>query len=155
MGRSYAVQFENVAVTTARDLFEIVPADDKPVRLLGIFLSQSSDVGDSEEEMLRIQVIRGHSTAGSGGTSVTPAPLDPTDAAAGFTAKTNNTTIASAGSPVVLHSESLNIRSGLGMWWIPEAAPRANQTQTTIVVRLLAAPADSVTMNGTLYIEEV
>jgi len=121
----------------------------------GSFLSQSSDVGDSEEEMLRIQVIRGHSTAGSGGTSVTPVPLDPSDAAAGFTAKTNNTTIASAGSPVVLHSESLNIRSGMGMWWIPEAAPRANQNQTTIVVRLLADPADSVTMNGTLYVEEV
>ncbi len=67
MGRVYSVNFENVAVTALQDLFEISPADDKPVRILGLFLSQSTELGDAAEEMLRIQVIRGHNTGGSGG----------------------------------------------------------------------------------------
>jgi len=32
--------------------------------------------------------------------------------------------------------------------------PKVSQANTTIVVRLLAAPADSVTMGGTIYVEE-
>jgi hypothetical protein len=155
MGRVYSVQFENVEITAAQDFFEVSPADDKPVKLLGLFLSQSTEVGDSAEEMLRIQVIRGHSTSGSGGSAGTAVPVDPNSAAAGFASEVNNTTIASAGTGVVLHSEAFNIRSGLAMWWTPETCPVANQANTTIVVRLMANPADSVTMGGTLYVEEI
>lgn len=154
MGRTYTVQFENVAVTAAQDFFEITPADDKPVKIVGLFLSQSSDVADAAEEMLRVSIIRGHATSGSGGSAPTPAVLDPVDTAAGFTAEVNNTTIASAGTGVTLHSESFNIRTGYANWWPPEVCPRASQANTTIVVRLLAAPADSLSMSGTLYLEE-
>ena len=155
MGRVYSVNFENVAVTKAQDFFEISPTDDKPVRLLGLFLSQSTETGDAAEEMMRVQVIRGHSTGGSGGSSQTPVPIDPADTAAGFAAEVNNTTIASAGTGLILHSEAFNVRSGLAMFWTPETAPKANQGNTTIVVRLMANPADSVTMCGTLYVEEL
>jgi hypothetical protein len=155
MSRTYSVNFENVAVTAAQDFFELTPSDDHPIKVLGLFLSQSTDVGDSEEEMLRIQIIRGHSTSGSGGSAQTPVPLDPSDTAAGFAAEVNNTTIASAGTGLILHSDTFNIRSGLQIFWTPETCPIANQGNTTIVVRLLAAPADSVTMGGTLYVEEL
>ena len=155
MGRVYTVQFENVAVTALQDLFEITPADDKPVKLLGLFLSQSSEIGDAQEEMMRIQVIRGYTSSGSGGSAPTPVPVDPNTAAAGFTAEVNNTTVATTGTAVILHSESFNERTGLAMWWTPETCPIASQANTTIVVRLLANPADSVTMNGTLYVEEL
>lgn len=155
MGRVYTVQFENVAVTAAQDFFEISPADDKPVKLLGLFLSQSTELGDAAEEMLRVQVIRGHSTGGSGGSAPTPVAVDPNSPAAGFAAEVNNTTAASSGTGVVLHSETFNVRSGLAMWWTPECAPIANQSNTTIVVRLMANPADSITMGGTLYVEEL
>lgn len=155
MGRVYSVNFENVAVTEDQDFFEISPAANKPVRLLGLFLSQSTEVKDAEEEMLRVQILRGHSTGGSGGSSQTPVPIDPGDPAAGFAAEVNNTTIASAGTALILHSETFNIRTGLAMFWTPETAPKANQGNTTIVVRLMADPGDSVTMGGTLYVEEL
>ena len=155
MGRVYSVNFENVAVTAAQDFFEISPADDKPVKILGLFLCQSSDVGDAAEEMLRVQILRGHSTVRSRGSTQTPVPVDPNDPAAGFAAKVNNTTIASAGTAVILHSDSFNIRAGIQLFWTPETAPLANQGNTTIVVRLLANPADSLTMGGTLYVEEL
>lgn len=155
MGRVYAVIFENVAVSAAQDFFELTPADDKPVKLLGLMLSQSTETGDAAEEMLRIKVIRGHATGGSGGSSYTPTPCNPSDAAAGAAAEINNTTIASTGTAVDLLADTFNVRSGYQFWWTPETAPIASQASTTIVVRLMAAPADSVTMGGTLYFEEI
>lgn len=154
MGRFYAVTFEGTAVTAQVDFFEITPADDKPVKIWGLFLSQSSDVGDAAEEILRVKIIRGHATSGSGGSAPTPAPLNPSDAAAGFGAETLNTTIASTGTAVDLFADAFNIRSGLQHWFPPEALPVANQANTSVVVRLMAAPADSLTMSGTLIVEE-
>src|SRR5689334_2124266 len=114
MARAYSVQFEAVAVSAAVDFFELTPADDKPVKIIGLFLSQSSDAGDAQDELLRYQVIRGHTTSGSGGASPTPVPLGSSaGAAAGFAAETNNTTIASSGTTTLLHSDTFNVRAGL------------------------------------------
>jgi hypothetical protein len=152
--RTYTVEFEAVTVTAQVDFFELTPADDKPVEILGIFLSQSSDTGDAQEEILRYRVIRGHTTSGSGGSAPTPRPLNRSDAAAGFAAETNNTTIASAGTTHNLHSDTFNVRTGLQLW-LPEGCEwEATQADTTLVVRLMAAPADSLTMSGTLYVRE-
>lgn len=150
----YTVEFEAVAVTAQVDFFEIRPADDKPVQVVGLFLSQSSDVADAAEEILRYRVIRGHTTSGSGGATPTPAPLGRSAQAAGFSAETNNTTIASVGTTVNLHSDTFNIRTGLQLW-LPEGCEwEASQADTSLVVRLMAAPADSLTMSGTLYVRE-
>lgn len=155
MARMYAVTFENVSVTAQVDFFELSPADDKPIQIHAIYLSQSSDVGDAAEEMLRVQILRGHTTSGSGGSAATPAPLHSSaDAAAGCAAETNNTTIASAGTAVSLHSEAFNIRAGWQFIPTPEMRPGASQANTTLVVRLMAAPADSLSMSGTLILEE-
>jgi hypothetical protein len=154
MPRLYTVEFEAVAVTAQVDFFELTPADDKPVEVYGLFLSQSSDVADAAEEILRYRVIRGHTTGGSGGAAPVPRPLDRSGAAAGFAAETNNTTIASVGTTHNLHSGTFNIRVGEALW-LPEGSEwGASQTDTTLVVRLMAAPADSLTMSGTIYVRE-
>ena len=49
MGRMYAVSFENVTVSAAQDFFEVSPADDNPVLIHAVYLSQSSDTGDAAE----------------------------------------------------------------------------------------------------------
>lgn len=153
-GRTYAVTFSAVAVTAAQDLFEITPADDKPVEIVGIELGQSSDAGDAMDELLQISIIRGHTTSGSGGSAPTPAPLGPNDTAAGFTAEVNNTTTASTGTTVTLHTGCWNVRAGYINWFPEESRPQASQANTTIVVRQ-TAPADSITMSGTLYVREL
>lgn len=155
MGRLYAVTFENVAVTASQDFFEITPADDKPIAIHAVYLSQYSDVGDTAEELLRVKIIRGHATGGSGGSSATPVPMNPSDAAAGATAEINNTTIASTGTAVDLHADTFNIRAGWVYMPTPESRPIANQANTTIVVRLMASPTDSLSMSGTLIFEEI
>lgn len=155
MARVYTVSFENVSVSESQDFFEISPADDHPVVILGVYLDQISDVGDAAEEMLRYKIIRGHTTSGATGTAATARPLDPGDAAASFAAEVNNLAIATAGTAVDLHAGAFNIRSGLALIFPPEMTPVANQGNTTMVVRLMAAPADAVTMSGTLYVAEL
>jgi len=152
-GRVYAVPFAAVAITAAQDLVEISPADDQPVELIG-WHGQTTDAGDAQDELLQITVIRGHTSSGSGGSSVTPAPLSPNDAAAGFAAEINNTTIASGGTTATLFASAWNVRAGSDVWLPEDVRPRASQANTTLVVRM-SAPADSITTNGVFWVREL
>ena len=156
MGRVYVGSFENVAVTAAQDFFELAPATNKPMTIHGYGLHQTTDLGDAAEEILRISLVRGHTTSGSGGSTMTPALLSSSaDTASGDTTiEINNTTIAStAGTTLYVHG--MNIRVGLEVWFPPEARPNVSAADTTCVLRLLAAPADSLTMGGWIVFEEL
>lgn len=152
-GRIYSVIFSAVAVTAAQDLFELTPADDKPVEIVGIEIGQTTDAGDAADELLQLSIIRGFTASGSGGSTPTPSPLDPVDTAAGFTSEVNNTTLANTGTTATLWTTAFNVRAGYINWFPPEARPAASQANTTLVVRM-TAPADSLTMSGTLFVRE-
>jgi hypothetical protein len=153
-GRVYSVIFSAVAVSAAQDLFELTPADDKPIEIVGIELGQSSDAGDAADELLQISIIRGFTASGSGGSAPTPAPLNPNDTAAGFTAEVNNTTVATTGTSVTLQTTCWNVRAGYIQWFPEGMRPSASQGNTTLLVRQ-TAPADAITMSGTLYVREL
>jgi hypothetical protein len=156
MGRVYTVPLQLTAYTAQIDLFDIAPADDKPVILHAIYLGQTTELADAAEEQLGIQIIRGFATVGSGGSSVTATPVNPSDTAAGATCRTGDTTIAvvGGGSTTHIHADTWNIRTPYQLIWTPEMRPQCTQTQTRVVIRLTGAPADSVTIAGTLYFEE-
>lgn len=152
--RLYTVSFSEVAVTAAVDLFELTPADDRPIEIIGLFISQSTDFGDAQDEVIPYTVLRGHTTSGSGGGAVTPAPLNRSGAAAGFAAERTNTTPASAGTVVQLHAHAFNVRVGEQLW-IPEGCEwEASQADTTLVIRLASAPVDSIDLSATIYVRE-
>jgi hypothetical protein len=153
-GRTYAVTFNAVAVTAAQDVFEITPADDKPCEIVSLSLGQYTDAGDAQAELLGIQIIRGFTASGSGGSAATPTPMSPNATAAGFTAEVNNTTLANTGTTTTLLSDAWNVQAGYQ--YIPplDARPMVGQGNTTLVVRI-TAPADSITLNGTLVVREL
>lgn len=101
-----------------------------------------------------IQLKSGQTTSGSGGTAPTPVPLAFGDAAAGTTAEVNNTTKASAGTIVTHASWAWNVRGEFIKIFTPEMRPiiRASRRAT---VELATTPADSITINGTLWFEEL
>jgi hypothetical protein len=135
-------------------VFQITPADDRPVEIIGFFLGQSSDFGDAQAEMLPYSVIRGHTTTGSGGTTVTARPQNRSGATAGAVVMANNTTQATVGTPVTMHADTFNVMAGEKLW-IPDSCEwEASQADTTILIRLGAAPADALTMSGTIYFRE-
>ena len=151
MGRMYSATFEEVAVTVVQDLFQILAPADSVVVLHGLVISQSSDAGDSESEQLNILIHRG-STDGSGGSLPTPTPLHLGDAAAGTVVEANNTTQGTEGT--FIHSESFNVMAGLQIWWTPETRPIISPSDL-LHIELQTAPADSLTMSGVIYFEEI
>lgn len=159
-GRKYAVGFENVAITAAQDLFDIAPATDKPIVIYGFTLDNvggTADAGDAQEEMLRLQIIRGLATVGSGGSSATPFKLESAAvAAAGFTARVNDTTVAVVGGGSTESGPPFgwNVRVPLREHWPEEACPGCSAAATRIVVRLLSTVADSINVSGCLYVCE-
>lgn len=150
----YSAQFNGVAVTAQQDLFEIAAPADCIVVIHQILIAQTTEVGDAQEEGLSILVKRGATTTGSGGSTPTPAPLEFGNATAGSTVKVNNTTKATAGTIVTLHADSWNVRSSLLILPAPELRIVLSPSQR-LTVELATTPADSVTMNGTLYFEEI
>lgn len=156
----FTATFSAVAVSAAQDVFEIVAHASSRVSICEISLGQYSDAGEAEAELLSIQVIRGFTTTGSGGAAVTPANLSPWSRAAVTTVARNNTTVAQDGTGVTLISDVMNVQAGWA--YRPQYDPLNPTTDERIwlapgdrlVVRI-TAPADAVTMNGTIKFEEV
>lgn len=160
MGRIYSVVFQGTITNAGgdQDLLEVLPADDKPVKLRGFSLSQISEVGDAAEEGLRVSVLKMTATitSGSGGSAPTPIPPDTADAAAGFTAEVNNTTVATTSGATTTHGEfGWNIRNSPFDFWYPDErfCPKAKQGEG-LFVRLQTTPADDFTGCFTFWLEE-
>jgi hypothetical protein len=163
MGRKYPVPF-NGTVTAAGgdvDLWSFQPASNKPILLRGFTLGQISEVGDTAEEGLRITVKRlpATFTVGSGGSSVTAAaPANSSgDTAWGFTARVNDTTVATtSGTAQVLDEFGWNERNTPLEKWYPDAdyCPGAFNAQG-LVIRCETTLADDMTFSGVAWVEEM
>jgi hypothetical protein len=159
MSRIYAVPWTATVTNTGgnADLWEFLPADDKPIKLRGFCLGNVSEVGDAAEEGLQISVVRLGATVTSGnGTSVTPVPMDSADTAAGFTAEYNGATVAtSSGTTTVVEYLSwINRQSPYERWYPdPAFAPKAKQGEG-LFIRLDTTVADDMTFAGCAWIEE-
>jgi hypothetical protein len=152
--RQYTVQFNGVAVTAQQDFFEIVGATTKLTKLKRVILSQTTDVGDAQEEGLLILIKSGQTTSGTGGTAPAVEQLDAGDGVESATAEANNTTKASAGTIVTHHPESWNVRAPFEWPRDPdvEGIPLGNGRRAT--VELATTPVDSITISGVAYLEE-
>lgn len=151
MGRIYTVSFSAVAFTPARDLFEIAPADDKPVVIRRIVVTPDSD---ETNKQLKVTLSRfsGAFTSGSGGSAPTPVPINSHDAAAGFTAETVNTTRATGGTSVLIQPESFPSQGGFEFNPDPDMRPVVYQGEA-FVVGMEEDPA--ATYSGCLWAEEL
>jgi len=153
----YSVPFSATSVSTAIDAFEVLASSAKPFFLHEVVLGQSSDYGDAQAEGLSVLIKRatGSYTSGSGGSTVTPAKHLTNDAAAGPTAEVCNTTQASAGSGALttIRAEAFNVQSGYQYLPPPEQRPFFLAAEACVVS--ITAPADAITLSGTLIFEEM
>lgn len=160
MGRIYAIPFAGATVTNAggnNDLWEFLPAANKPIKLRGFRVGQISEVADAAEEGVEIQIIRMAATVtSSNGTGVTPVPMDSADVAASFTAETNGTTVATtSGATTIIESCPWNIRGSPLEVWYPDASfsPKAKNAEG-LFIRLITTVADDITFGGVAWVEE-
>lgn len=162
MARLYRVPYTGTITNSGgnADLIALTPADDKPIKLAGWVLGQTSEVGDAAEENLEITVR--HMTATvtvTGGTSVTPVACRPgTDASAGFTATANSSTVATtSGTSTIMEELAWNERNTPWERYIVEDSvdwrPRALQGEY-LIVRMDSTPADDFTLAATFFVIE-
>lgn len=160
LGRLYTVEFHGVAVSAQQDFFYIKPAADKICILEAVYLNNAAgttDAGDAKEDFWRIEYVYlpATVTVGSGGNSFTPNPIAVNDAAAGFTARINDTTKATtSGTALNRHSDGMNSR--VPYIYMPPPEHRNNfANAAALCVRLMTTPNASTTMNGTAYVREL
>ena len=147
----YALIMDEIAVTAAQDLMEINAAADSVVIVHRVLITQSSDAGDAESEMLNV-IFQRASTSGSVGSTVTARPLSVGDSAYGGTVERNNTTQGTPGN--VVHAENFNIQAGLD--WHPTPEERIVISPSgRLVIELPTAPTDSLDVSMTVIVEEI
>ena len=148
MGRMYTVQFSDANVTTAQDLFQ-VESLVTPVTLHAVYISQTSDVGDSSAENLLVRILRVTDAVTD---DLATVQLDKGDATQTADVAINETSELVTGLEVI-HSEAWNI--ALPFIWLPPPEMRVIGTVgDVVIVNLNTTPADSLTMSGTVYFEE-
>jgi hypothetical protein len=148
----YSASFSSVAVTAVQDLLEVAAPSDAVVVVHSVSIGQSSDAGDSASELLPIQISKSTGSSGSGGSSLTAVAHHTGDAAFGGTCEANNTTQAT--TTTTLHSDTFNVQAG----WLYQPTPEERivlSPSARLVVELPTAPADSLTMSGTVTFEEI
>ncbi len=155
MGQVYSASFSAVAVTALQDLFQLLPPADAVVLIHSITITQSSDAGDSEAEMLQINISRtDFSINGSGGSVPTPRPHERGFAAAATVVEANNTTLSTV--QTIIQPLSFNVQAG----WFYQPTPEerivisADITEG-LVVNLPVGPSDELTMSGVIVFEEI
>ena len=160
MGRIYMIPYTGTVTNAGGnvDLLETLPASTKPISLRGMLLSQISEVGDSAEEGLSLEIIRMTATVtGSNGTAVTPVPVKSlASTAATFTAEANGATVATtSGTSTIMADIGWNIRNSPFDFWFPDEsfAPGAVNAEG-LFVRQLTTAADDYTGCFTFWVEE-
>ena len=149
MGRIYTASFTEVAVTAQQDLFQL-EALTTPAIVHGVFLSQTTDVGDAASEGLSILIRRVTDAVTN---DVAEVLIDGGDGGANADIAVNETTELVTGASTI-HSEAWNILTPFVYLPLPEHRPVV-QIGNVITVNLNTTPADSITMSGTLYFEEL
>ena len=149
MGRMYTLEFTDVAVTAQQDLFQI-EAITVPAIIHAVYLSQITDVGDAAAENLSISINRVTDDVTDDKATV---QIDNGDATQLAEIAINETVELVTGLARI-HSEAWNIALPFVFLPTPEMRPVV-EVGNAIVVNLNTTPADSITMSGTIYFEEV
>lgn len=155
MARVYTVVFENVTVSAAQDLFQIKGSTGKTCKIKRVFLGATNTTLVTAQSLrLRCRFLPATVTNGSGGSTPTPQPQDPGDAAASFTAFANNTTPAtSSGTASVLEDAGVHIFAGWDYTWPTGSEPTIGLNQA-FVFELLSTVSGTCNFSGSIRIEE-
>lgn len=149
--RICVARFAPTATTTKTDLWEITWAADRPGEIMGWTIFQTTDLGDANEEVLELTIERGV-TAGSGGTASTEIDYGGRGESTPDSTINHMVTTAHTGGTIIF-SKGWNIRIPEEFWLPPELYAYSDAGTDPITVTM-SAPADSITVGGSLFWRE-
>ena len=153
MPRTYSISFEQVSVSAAQDLVQVKGAAGKTARILRAWVG-ATDTTIPTGQMLsvRCRFLPATVSDGSGGSTPTPRPLDPGDAAASITALANNTSKATtSGTALTLEENGFHIFNGYDY---PFPRPPVIGPSESFVFELLSTVTGTVHLSGGVLVEE-
>lgn len=151
--RVYTMEFSAVAVTAVQDLLAVYCGASKAIKVHEVVLGQATAtvIGNLGITLTRLNATV---TSGSGGAAGTIVPINPGDAAATVTGRTNDTTQATATTTNVIRGDVVNVLNGYQYLPPPDDRPVV-EPSGAFVVSLNTAPASSETFSGTITFEEL
>jgi hypothetical protein len=155
MGRIYRITFEQVATTGPVDLVSIKGASGKLLRILHRWVGcTDTTIPTAQMLAIRERFASATLTLGSGGTaSPTIAALDPGDAAASFTAHTNDTSKATtSGAFTTIFDTGVHLFNGYDD---ETDVPNPIGPNEGYVFELLSTPSGTVHLSGGVTVEEI
>ena len=154
MSRVYRLPFKALTLGTAvADLWAVTTGSSLNAVLEEIRLDPCATA--VAEYTLSINLFTGSYTAGSGGSSLTPVPNDPGDAAASFTCKTQNTTqtVVGSGTKTTKDAGSWNLVNG----WVHQPLDPRHRIIVPIsscLVLSLDTASTAIAVSGCMIVSE-
>ena len=154
VGCPYTLSFDSSSFATSSgdyDFWEITPADDAPIEIVGFHLAVLSEIGDTQEEFLRVGWFSENATTGNG-TSTTPRPVNSrVTHASPPTCEVVASSPASAGTAIQLEVMSIPARGGDRIWYPDQTGFVVAQSDTMLCLRLISALTDDASIAGTCW----
>lgn len=156
MARRYTVTTENVAVSAAQDLIQVIGAAGKTVKIKRVAVGAADTTLVTAQSMrLTANFLPATVTNGSGGSTPTFQKVDPGDANPSVTALANNTTVAtSSGTAVAIESWGVHIFAGLDFSFPAGAEPVLGAATESFTFKLLSTVSGTVHLTTTVEVEE-
>lgn len=149
MGLIYSAPFENVTITdAAQDIAFLAASSSVPIIVHAVRIT----AGVTTDVRARIQIVR-RSTAGSGGTGITPSEFHGRNSVSAATTATHSrTTPGTIGD--ILHAEQWSLL--VPFEWLPTPEMRPHVPVSGFIgVNLAAGTGASRVMSGSIIFEEV
>jgi hypothetical protein len=149
----FTITCDNVAATASQDILAAYAASTKKLRLLAVELAANGQttVGNYP---LSLRYLASTVTHGTGGTAVTPNNVNPTGAAASFTARANDFTHATSSTTVVVVATQFNPINGY-YWQAPTPVgdePKAELNGAFILS--LESITGTLNLSATMWLRE-
>ena len=152
VGIPFCIFLDRHAVANAaEDILELVAPSN------AVWVVEEADLAESAAETAMqniLQWIKGFTTSGSGGSSVTPQKYQTGDGSIGGTVERNNTTVATTGTAVTLPCKGFDNRNGF--LWVPKPKyPIVLSPSERLVLRQPVGPGATWTVAGFVNVRQI
>lgn len=155
IGRIYTISFQKISVSLVQDLWNVAATASMAFELHSINLG-AEGVTAAEEVTIDVTRMTATVTNGTGGASVTPAPISSSQGGSTITARRNDSTTRAStnGTSTVLWNDTWQLTNGYIYQWAPEDRPQFSLSQN-MIIGLETAPGAAHNVSGSITVAEL
>ena len=155
IGRIYTISFSKISVSLVQDLWNVAATSSMAFELHSINLG-AEGATSAEEVTISIVKMTATVTNGTGGASVTPAPISSSQGGSTITARRNDSTTRAStnGTTTNLFYDTWQLTNGYIYQWAPEDRLQFSLSQN-MIIGLETAPGAAHNVSGSITVAEL